>query len=70
VLGLYIVVNLCFTTRRANRFSTTSLKNWGSLLETISSGVQNRVNAHSYRNHATYCFIDDFKAHTSSNFVK
>jgi len=70
LLGLYIVVNLCFTTRRANRFSTTSLKNWGPLSKIISSGVPNRVKTHSYINRATSYFTEDFKARTSANFVK
>jgi hypothetical protein len=70
VLGLYIVKNLCFTTRRANKFSITSLKNWGPLSKTILNGVLNRINVHSYRNHVTSYFIENFKAHTSTNFVK
>jgi hypothetical protein len=70
VLGLYIVVNLCFTTRSANKFSTTSFKNWGPLLETISNGVPNRIKIRSYRNHATSCFTENFKACTLANLVK
>jgi len=70
VLGLYIVVNPCFTARRANRFSTTSLKNWGPLLETISNGVPNQIKIRSYRNCVIFCFTKDFKARTSANFVR
>jgi hypothetical protein len=70
VLGLYIVVNLCFTTRRANKFFTTSFKNWGPLLETILSGVPNWIKICSYKNRVTFCFIENFKVCTSVNFVK
>jgi hypothetical protein len=70
VLSLYIVVNLCFTARRVNKFFTTSLRNWGPLLETISNDVPNRINIHSYKNCATSYFIKDFKARTSTNFVR
>ncbi len=70
MLGLYIVVNLCFITRRANKFSTTSFKNWGPLSEIISSGVSNQLKIRSYRNRVTSCFTEDFKARTSANFVR
>ncbi len=70
VLGLYIVVNLCFTARCVYRFSTTSLKNSKPLLETISSGVPNQVKIRSYRNRVTSYFTEDFKARTSTNFVR
>jgi hypothetical protein len=53
VLGLYIVVYLYFITRRVNKFSTTLFKHWGPLLETIASGVPNRIKTRSYRNCAT-----------------
>jgi hypothetical protein len=64
------MVNLCFTAKRANKFSTTSLKNWGPLSKIISNGVLNRVKTHSYKNRVTSCFTEDFKAHTYANFVK
>jgi hypothetical protein len=70
VLGLYIVVNMWFIARHVNRFSITSLKNWGPILETISSGDPNRVKTRSYKNCAISCFIEDFKACTSENFVR
>jgi len=70
VLGLYIVVNLYFTARHVNKFSTTSFKNRGPLSKTISSGVPNRVKTYSYKNHVTSCFTEDFKARTSANFVR
>jgi len=70
VLSLYTVVNLCFTTRRVNKFFIMSLRNWGPLLETISNGVPNRININSYKNCATSYFIKDFKARTSTNFVR
>jgi hypothetical protein len=69
VLGLYIVVYLCFIARHVNKFFTTSLKNQGLLLETILSGVPNQVNIHSYKNHVIYYFGEDFKAHIFTNFV-
>ncbi len=70
VLGLYIVVNLCLIIRRSNKFSTTSLKNWGRLSETISTSVPNRVKTRSYKNRIIFYFTKDFKAHTSANFVR
>jgi len=70
VLGLYKVVNLCFITRRANKLSITSFRNWGSLSKTISSGIPNRIKTRSYKNHATYCFTKDFKVRTFANFMR
>jgi hypothetical protein len=70
VLNLYIVVNLCFTIRHANKFSTTSLKNLGPLSKIISIGVPNQVKIHSYKYRVTFCFIKDFKTLTFTNFMK
>jgi hypothetical protein len=70
VLGLYKVVNLCFITRCANKFSITSFRNWGPLSKTIPSGVPNRIKTRSYKNHAAYCFTEDFKARTFANFMR
>ncbi len=70
MLGLYVVINLCFIARRANKFSTTTLKNWGPLSETISSGVPNQVKTRSYKNRTTFYFTEDFKARTFTNFVR
>jgi hypothetical protein len=46
-LDLHIVLNLCFTTRRVNKFPITLLKNWGPLLETILSDVPNWIFVHT-----------------------
>ncbi len=70
VLGLYIVVNLCLIVRRSNKFSTTSLKNWGRLSEIILTSVPNRIKTHSYKNRIIFYFTKDFKARTSANFVR
>jgi hypothetical protein len=56
--------------RHVNKFSITSFKNWGPLLEIISNGVPNRIKTHSYENRVTSYFIKAFKACTSTNFVK
>jgi hypothetical protein len=70
VLSLYIMVNLCFIARHVNKFFTTSLKNGGALLETILSGLSNQIKTCLYRNCVTPCFTKNFKARTSTNFVK
>jgi hypothetical protein len=63
------MIYLCFIARHVNKFSTTSLKNRGLLLETILSGVPNQVNIHSYKNHVIYYFGENFKARIFANFV-